>query len=390
VSFPELSRELKDLFAGGIHADVSDTCFNDLALRVFRYQCETNPLLDAFTRWRGSVPAEMTSWESIPAVPTRAFKSLPLVSGDATRVERVFRTSGTTRGPARRGEHHVVDLSLYRASLLPTFEAFLIPDGTPLTFLCLAPSPDQATDSSLSYMLGEAAKAYGEGAGQFFWHAGGGIDAEGFRAALLRLGAEDRPVLIAGTAFAFVHFLEVAASEGWRFDLSEGSRILETGGFKGGSRVMPRGELYQGLQDHLGIPESFIVSEYGMTELLSQFYEPVMQDPERFQASLEANTSVELGATLADRLARRFHRGPPWVRTRVLSPTTLEPVPRGEAGVLAHVDLANLGSVVAVLTEDLGQEVDGGFRLQGRTPGAEPRGCSLALEDFLQSAGGVT
>jgi hypothetical protein len=237
-------------------------------------------------------------------------------------------------------------------------------------------------------MLGEAAKAFGEEAGRFFWQAGGGIDTEGFRSALVRFEVEGRPVLVAGTAFAFVHFLELAASERWRFDLPEGSRILETGGFKGRSRITPRDELYRGLQDRFGIPESSIVNEYGMTELLSQFYEPVMQAPEQFAVGSEATASVDGGTGLSERLARRFHRAPPWVRTRVLSPATLEPAPRGEVGVLAHVDLANLGSVVAVLTEDLGQEVDGGFQLQGRTPGAEPRGCSLALEDFHQSAGG--
>ena len=52
-------------------------------------------------------------------------------------------------------------------------------------------------------------------------------------------------------------------------------------------------------------------------------------------------------------------------------------------GILAHLDLANLGSVSAILTEDLGFLVPGGFTLRGRTPGAEPRGCSLAMEEFL-------
>ena len=89
-------------------------------------------------------------------------------------------------------------------------------------------------------------------------------------------------------------------------------------------------------------------------------------------------------------LAHRFHRGPPWVRTRVLDPMTLEPKAPGEVGVLAHMDLANLGSVSSILTEDLGREVPGGFQLVGRSPGSEPRGCSLAMEDFLASREGGT
>ena len=75
------------------------------------------------------------------------------------------------------------------------------------------------------------------------------------------------------------------------------------------------------------------------------------------------------------------------MRTLVLDPLSLDPVPAGEVGILAHLDLANLGSVSAILTEDLGREVVGGFQLLGRSPGAEPRGCSLSMEDFLASLG---
>jgi hypothetical protein len=66
----------------------------------------------------------------------------------------------------------------------------------------------------------------------------------------------------------------------------------------------------------------------------------------------------------------------------------LKALPEGEVGVLAHLDLCNLGSVAAVLTEDLGKRVEGGFRLLGRRLGSEPRGCSLAMEDFLASRAG--
>ena len=71
-------------------------------------------------------------------MPTAAFRALRLLA-DGGSAERVFRTSGTTRGPERRGEHHVADLELYRASLRPTFRAFLLPDDPALRFLSLVP-----------------------------------------------------------------------------------------------------------------------------------------------------------------------------------------------------------------------------------------------------------
>ena len=171
-----------------------------------------------------------------------------------------------------------------------------------------------------------------------------------------------------GTAFAFVHLLDALAADGSRFRLPDGSRVMETGGFKGRSRTVPREELYAAIDGRLGIPPDRIVNEYGMTELLSQFYEPVLTG----------------GA--------RLHRPPPWVRTRVLDPATLEPLPPGREGLLCHFDLANLDSVCCLLTEDLGvepPEAEGnGFRVQGRSSGAEPRGCSLAMDDLMTAVRG--
>ena len=49
----------------------------------------------------------------------------------------------------------------------------------------------------------------------------------------------------------------------------------------------------------------------------------------------------------------------PWLRVRALNPTTLEPVAENETGLLAFFDLANLGSVCHVLTEDIGRVIGG-------------------------------
>jgi len=37
-----------------------------------------------------------------------------------------------------------------------------------------------------------------------------------------------------------------------------------------------------------------------------------------------------------------------------------------------------------VQTEDLGVELDDGFRLLGRSAGAPPRGCSIAMDMLLR------
>jgi hypothetical protein len=78
--------------------------------------------------------------------------------------------------------------------------------------------------------------------------------------------------------------------------------------------------------------------------------------------------------------------GPHWIRSRVIDPVTGREMPKGERGILVHCDLANFNSVTTILTEDVGVEVDGGFLLLGRAEGAQAKGCSLAVEEFLQAA----
>jgi hypothetical protein len=48
--------------------------------------------------------------------------------------------------------------------------------------------------------------------------------------------------------------------------------------------------------------------------------------------------------------------------------------------------LANRNTVSAILTEDLGRAEGDGFELLGRVQGAEARGCSMAIDEFLSAA----
>jgi hypothetical protein len=363
--FQGLKAELLELFRRGVHEPFPEEPFNDLAMRTFRFQLDANPVYGAFlSRRLGGDASSVERWEEIPPLPTRAFKAAPLVSGNPDSVEAIFRTSGTTQGHEGRGVHRIRSLEIYRGSLAPNFRAHLLPEGGNLPVLSLLPSPQESPDSSLSFMIGEMA---GEEGG-YFSHPVEGIRVKEFHRALKAAEDKGGPVLLAGTAFSYANWLEVSRKEGWTFRLPEGTRIMETGGYKGRAKSLPKDTLYEEISAHFDVPIGRIVNEYGMTELLSQFYEPVL-------------VAGKVGSELLP--SKRFHRSPPWVRTRVLHPLSLEAVEPGEVGILAHLDLANLGSVAAILTDDLGYLVPGGFTLQGRSPGAEPRGCSLAMEEFL-------
>jgi hypothetical protein len=141
---------------------------------------------------------------------------------------------------------------------------------------------------------------------------------------------------------------------------------MDTGGYKGKGRDVPEDVLRETYQALLGLDPASCVNEYGMTELCSQFYDTTLRD-----------------RVLRGRESERRKAPPPWVRVRVVDPETLAPLPRGRTGLLQHFDLANLGSVCAIQTEDLGVEHDDGFVVRGRPAGAQPRGCSIAMDDLL-------
>jgi hypothetical protein len=171
-----------------------------------------------------------------------------------------------------------------------------------------------------------------------------------------RFAAHDVPVVICGTAFSFVHLCDFLSVHQRVLSFPAGSRVFETGGYKGRSRSVPKAELHQMISRWLSIPETHIVSEYGMSELSSQAYDRRPGESED-----------------------RLYTFPPWVRASVVSAETGAPVGEGETGLLRVLDLANVGSVMAIQTEDLVRRRDKGFELLGRTTQAEPRGCSLML-----------
>jgi hypothetical protein len=337
-----------------------DARFERLALALFAFQFEANAPYGRFCAARRATPDRVASWREIPAVPTGAFKELPLRCFPAERTVHVFRTSGTAL--ARRGELALDTLELYEASLVPSFESALLPDlepGERLPMLVLAPSPAEAPDSSLSHMFGVMIERRGAAGSGWFVHEGR-LDADALQDAAVAAASAPK-LLLCGTAFAFVHWLEALERRGLRLALPDGARLMETGGFKGRARELPRERLYAWIEERLGIPAGRCVNQYGMTELGSQFYDSVLREPR----------------------APRRKLAPPWTRVVIVDPESGKEVREGEAGAIRVFDLANTGSVLAISTADLGRRRGDGFEVMGREQGAEARGCSIAADEML-------
>jgi hypothetical protein len=349
--------------------------FTELALVLFRLQFQSNTAYRHICELRGLAPASVARWQDVPAVPTSAFKELEFSSLAPDERTTTFLSSGTTGQARSRHFHSAESLALYEASLLLWFERHLLADPNDLVeeqllgpldklpFLALTPPPNAAPHSSLVHMFEAVRREFGSRDSLFTGctDASGAwtLDMDATLFAIRRSMCANRPLVLLGTAFNFVHLLDHFATNNIRYRLARGSRVLETGGYKGQSREVPKAELHGLITKHLGIAPDCIVTEYGMSELSSQAYDWV--------ASVPGQPSDGL---------RVFHF-PPWCRVQIISPETGREVVDGETGLLRIFDLANVRSVMAIQTEDLAIRRGEGFELLGRAVQAEPRGCSL-------------
>jgi hypothetical protein len=419
-------------------AAISHGQFSDLALELFALQCARNPAYRQICEGLRVYPLAIKTWKQIPWVPTGAFKEIELSSLNPEERTGVFYSSGTTGQKNSRHFHNQESLNLYERSLWHWFTDHFDRHND---FLFLTPPASAVPNSSLVHMLETIRKKCDSPVSSFT----GQLDRDGgwtvsFSAsvgALERACSTGGPITVFGTAFSFVHLLDYLAENDRIFQLPAGSRVMETGGYKNRSRVLPKQELHALIAKYLGVGREGIICEYGMSELSSQAYDV----PGRSQTvltgltgltenkrvdrragragSTTAETSVTTteeglrltsshpsplplsplrgeGAALGGHAGNchgtngqadsdsaalgagnRYFQFPSWARVEIISPETGEEVAEGDTGLIRIFDLANVFSVAAIQSEDLGVRREKGFELIGRAQLAEARGCSL-------------
>lgn len=338
----------------------SDNDFNQMALRVFAYQFQNNAPLAKFARSRGKTPHNIRNWTEIPAVPINAFKNLDLTCCAPEDAVATFMTSGTTRKD-QRGKSYHADLEIYNTSMRCNFADRFMQGKDRLRMGVLFPTPEIMPNSSLAHYLDLALRDFGTADSENFMGRDG-IDLSRLVAALEQSEVSGTPFALLGASFSLVHAIDAFQAENRRFNLPNGSRILDTGGFKGQSRELEPDAFYDALSEVFGVSRDACIGMYGMTELSTQFYD---------RGNMVCPSSKS---------------GPHWIRSRVVNPLTAEPMPKGQTGVLLHTDLAHYNIAASILTEDAAIETDDGFLLLGRVGGADAVGCSLAVDQFLKAA----
>jgi acyl-CoA synthetase (AMP-forming)/AMP-acid ligase II len=423
--------------------------FNALALELFRYQTENNAVYRGICEQQGMTSERVTNWRDIPAVTSSAFKTVALTCFPPQDAVAVFHTSGTTQKRSGKHYFRTLDFyraamrrsfAAYcldqRASIalgskneplhdslkavMPEESCYeskpssemkqdsteaVIPeesfynskpslenkkDSSGMTFsfsvgkiakmrmLFLGPTTEHFPNSSLGYMFSVIRYEFGDEKSAVFFSPKG-VDTEGFRKALEKASQDNVPVFLLGTTLALLECMEKFAQQGRKFHLPSGSRILDTGGYKVRQIKVSREAFQRQLSETFGVPKEYLLNEYGMTELSSQFYNSSLPGISSLVERAKATPFAAHPSPFA-------HRPSPWVRVAAVDPETLKILPAGEVGLLRIFDLANVDSVMAIQTEDLGRAWPDRIELLGRARGAELRGCSLLTEAIVRSA----
>ncbi|HEY6421290.1 MAG TPA: hypothetical protein VIX59_20010 [Candidatus Binataceae bacterium] len=346
--------------------------FEPLALEVFRHQFAT---VDAYRRYCLSLsvtPESIRSLDEIPAVSALAFKYADLASANDERLPGglTFLTSGTTAGRDRRGRHRVPRPEIYRASAIAHLGAMMFPDRRRMTMLAIHPTADLMPESSLSQMISWGIEEFGNGTSRCA--AGrGGVDTRAAIAFLRDAESHGEPVCIFGTTAAFAAIFRALDELGVSIQLAPASRLMDTGGAKGQVVALEASQIASLAAARLSIAADYVINEYGMTELCSQLYDATPFNMPRIAAS-----------------SPRVKMAPPWLRASAIDPATCRRLGARRPGLLRFFDLANVGSVSAVMTEDIGIVENDRIRVLGRASAAEARGCALALVEFASAADG--
>ena len=315
---------------------VNSNNFNELAIRVFRFQATNNAVYRKYLDILGTNINTVHSIHDIPFLPISFFKTHKIYIGK-NRPEQIFTSSGTTG--ANTSKHYVAKAKIYEESFTRTFSKLY---GSPNKYciLALLPSYTERIGSSLVYMTEHLISESNDPNSGFYLHNHSElIDT------ILKKEQENKPVLLLGVTFAL---LELAKKTNLTL---KNTIIMGTGEMKGRGKELTRAETHSILCQAFGVKA--IHSEYGMTELLSQAY------------------STGYG----------IFKSPPWLKIFIrdpYDPFTL--LPSEQSGAINVVDLANIYSCSFIQTDDLGVKYDdNSFEITGRMDGSLVRGCNTLV-----------
>ncbi len=303
---------------------------------IYEFQYKHNPIYRQFTEITRTNDFKPQTIDDIPFLPITLFKSNIIKTG-IWEDEAVFESSGTTG--QKRSRHFIFSLESYLQNARHIWE-LQFGSIAQYEFVSLLPSYQSNPSSSLIKMVSDFMMHGSAQREQYFYNR----PAELYEH-IEKTQKLNKPCVLFGVSFALLDYLEQ-----FYHRHCPQLTIVETGGMKKFRREITRAQLHRALKD--GFRGARIVSEYGMTECLSQMY---ASDGSHFKDN--------------DRM-------------KILISDPSDPIHvyrdsiRGRINI---IDLANIDTICFITTDDLGLQNDEGTQILGRLENSDLRGCNYLI-----------
>lgn len=341
-----LTEDVLKFIDAGVDHDIPEQVFNDFSLRMFALHYVANPIFREFCDIKKVRPGDITCWQDVPLVYNDVFKTHLVASFPLEQSVMACLTGGTTsltqRGRIFRDEDgkrlvFAANKTMTGSYLFPDFE-----EGRRCRILILAPSPEMAPSMGMAIGMDQTRRHFGT-PDSIFLLGKSGILINDLLRALRESEARGVPIALIGATSAYIYFFQSCRKRKMKFRLPAGSRICDGGGYRNRFGVYTRDDYYAMVEEVLGIPDTHCVNVLGEAETATNLFDDALR---RHVKGLPRRT--------------RTRPVPPWSRVLAMSIDDLTPLPDGEVGLLAHWDLANVPTVLAVITDNLGYTTDSG------------------------------
>lgn len=317
--------------------EILEDDFNKKALELFHFHKTHNAFYAHFLKLLKLNNFEPQIWTDIPCIPISFFKHHKLYAGELPE-EAKFESSGTSL--QNKSFHYIPSLEKYHENAKYIFEDIFGPLMN-FEFLALLPGYTENPNSSLISMVEYFIKNSNKSDKNYFL--------KDKRELINRLENKtvESEVIVFGVSHAILDLVELGYKSDAEFIL------IETGGMKGLKKEMPKEVVFDII--HGAFPNAKIYSEYGMTELQSQFY-------------------TDANSLIFNMNAR--------ARVKIMEPNDPFALQKNNKnGVVNIVDLANASTMPFIATDDIGVAINQNqFQILGRLDYADLRGCNLLLQ----------
>lgn len=368
MEFPKLDALLKEPLYE-LESSVWNPMFLNVMREVTQFHYDHCAPYHRMCEQRGFDPATFGQVQDIPYLPTSLFKEGLFLSIPEDEVFRQIKSSATTSGVSSRvGLDKATSRrqsKCFNKVVVNRIGAqrrkFIVLDEPGTIGRSEMVSARSSTIRSLLFCASDAVACLNEDAGKL------SLDEALFDEQIQAAIDANEPVMLFGFTYILYTFVvRNILAGGKRYKLPEGSRVIHIGGWKKleAEKVTPE-KLIADCCEAFGVVPADVVDIYGFTEQSGLIY-----------------PSCERG----------LRHSVVWSDVFARDPVTLEPLPFGEEGLLQFITpIQTSYPGHSVLTEDMGVVLGQDdcpcgrtgktFKMTGRAPNAEVRGCGDIMAD---------